>query len=156
MSTYQTEAIVLFAREFGEADVIVHLLTPERGRIAAIGKHARKSTKRFPGSLDLFNHLDVELRPNRRGGMPLLLRARLVSPFLSLREEPGRYGSYGWEKEMAKASGSRIAIFGELWAFMKVRKKWWLGPIIFTMILLSALIVLTEGSAVAPFIYALF
>ncbi len=57
---------------------------------------------------------------------------------------------------MARSSGGRILIFGELWAFMKVRKKWWLGPIVVTMLLLSVLIVLTEGSAVAPFIYALF
>jgi len=49
-----------------------------------------------------------------------------------------------------------ISILRELWAFMRVRKKWWLGPIFITMILLSALIMLTEGSAVAPFIYALF
>ncbi|MCU0668811.1 MAG: DUF5989 family protein [Myxococcota bacterium] len=47
-------------------------------------------------------------------------------------------------------------MFRELWAFMRVRKKWWLGPILVTMLLLSALIVLTQGSAVAPFIYALF
>ena len=52
--------------------------------------------------------------------------------------------------------GGRLSIFGELWAFMKVRKKWWLGPIVLTMLMLSMLIVLTEGSAVAPFIYALF
>ena len=56
---------------------------------------------------------------------------------------------------MARA-GSRLSIFGELWAFMRVRKKWWLGPIVVVMLLLSVLIVLTEGSAVAPFIYALF
>lgn len=49
-----------------------------------------------------------------------------------------------------------MSIFREFWVFMRVRKKWWLGPIILTMLLLSALIVLTEGSAVAPFIYALF
>ena len=53
-------------------------------------------------------------------------------------------------------SSSRLSIFGELWAFMSVRKKWWLAPILVTMMLLSALIVLTQGSAVAPFIYALF
>ncbi len=57
---------------------------------------------------------------------------------------------------MARATSGRMSIFGELWSFMKVRKKWWLGPIVLTMLLLSALIVLTEGSAVAPFIYALF
>jgi hypothetical protein len=60
---------------------------------------------------------------------------------------------------MARSRGGlvgRMGIFGELWAFMRVRKKWWLGPIVVTMLLLSVLIVLTEGSAVAPFIYALF
>ena len=51
---------------------------------------------------------------------------------------------------------SKFAIVSELWAFMKVRKKWWLAPIFTTLILLGLLIVLTEGSAVAPFIYALF
>ena len=49
-----------------------------------------------------------------------------------------------------------MSIFSELCQFMRVRKKWWLGPILVTMVLLSALIVLTQGSAVAPFIYALF
>jgi hypothetical protein len=50
----------------------------------------------------------------------------------------------------------RLRIFSELWAFMKVRKKWWLGPIILVLLILSLLIVLTEGSALAPFIYTLF
>ncbi len=49
-----------------------------------------------------------------------------------------------------------FSILSELWEFMRVRKKWWLAPILITMVLLSALIVLTQGSAVAPFIYALF
>ncbi len=51
---------------------------------------------------------------------------------------------------------SRLSIFAELWAFMKVRKKWWLGPIVVVLVLLSLVIVLTEGSALAPFIYTLF
>ena len=51
---------------------------------------------------------------------------------------------------------SKLSIIGELWDFMKVRKKWWLGPVIFIMLLMSLLIVLTEGSAVAPFLYTLF
>ena len=49
-----------------------------------------------------------------------------------------------------------MSIFKELWAFMKARKKFWLAPIILLMLLLGALIVLTQGSAVAPFIYTLF
>ncbi|MEE9304288.1 MAG: DUF5989 family protein [Thiotrichaceae bacterium] len=44
----------------------------------------------------------------------------------------------------------------DLWGFMKVRKKFWLAPIILLMLLLGVLIVLSQGSAVAPFIYTLF
>jgi hypothetical protein len=44
----------------------------------------------------------------------------------------------------------------ELWAFMKERKKFWLLPIFMVLLMLGALIVLTQGSAVAPFIYTLF
>ncbi|MBT37543.1 MAG: DUF5989 family protein [Myxococcota bacterium] len=50
----------------------------------------------------------------------------------------------------------QLGYFGELWAFLRVRKKWWLGPIVATLVLLAALIGLTRGSSVAPFIYALF
>jgi len=44
----------------------------------------------------------------------------------------------------------------ELWCFLKVRKKFWLLPIMIVMVMLGGLIVLTHGSAVAPFIYTLF
>lgn len=45
---------------------------------------------------------------------------------------------------------------GMIWGFLRTRKKWWLTPIVVFLALLSLLIVLAEGSAVAPFIYALF
>ena len=51
---------------------------------------------------------------------------------------------------------SKASIIAEFWQFLKVRKKWWLTPIIIFLVLLGVLIVLTEGSAIAPFIYALF
>jgi hypothetical protein len=51
---------------------------------------------------------------------------------------------------------SKLSILSELWDFLKVRKKWWLMPIIIFLVLLGALIVLTQGSALAPFIYAIF
>lgn len=44
----------------------------------------------------------------------------------------------------------------DLWSFMKVRKKFWLAPIIIVLLLLGALLVFAQGSAVAPFIYTLF
>jgi len=48
------------------------------------------------------------------------------------------------------------ALLVELWAFMRERKKFWLLPIILVLLLFGSLMVLTEGSAVAPFIYTLF
>ena len=44
----------------------------------------------------------------------------------------------------------------ELWAFMRDRKKWWLGPIVVVLVLFGALVAFTQGSAVAPFIYTIF
>ncbi len=55
-----------------------------------------------------------------------------------------------------KSFFAKFSIFGELWTFMRIRKKWWLAPILFFLVALSILIVFTEGSALAPFIYALF
>jgi hypothetical protein len=49
-----------------------------------------------------------------------------------------------------------MSFIAELWSFLKVRKKFWLLPILIVMVLLGALIVLSQGSAVAPFIYTLF
>ena len=50
----------------------------------------------------------------------------------------------------------KMSIVSEFWDFMRVRKKWWLAPIVLFMVLLGALIVFTESSALAPFIYTLF
>jgi hypothetical protein len=44
----------------------------------------------------------------------------------------------------------------ELWAFMRVRKKWWLLPILVVMFLVGALLVFAQGSVLAPFIYTIF
>ena len=49
-----------------------------------------------------------------------------------------------------------MSILAELWQFMRVRKKYWLLPIVLMMTLFGGLIVLTQGSAVAPFIYTVF
>jgi hypothetical protein len=51
---------------------------------------------------------------------------------------------------------ARRGIVGELWAFMKVRKKWWLLPIIIVLLVVGALLVFAQGSALAPFIYTIF
>lgn len=51
---------------------------------------------------------------------------------------------------------SRLSILKEFWDFLRVRKKWWLAPIIIVLLLLGVLIFFAQTSAVAPFIYTLF
>ncbi len=51
---------------------------------------------------------------------------------------------------------SNTSLVREFWMFMKVRKKFWLLPIILVMLLVGALLVFAEGSALAPFIYTIF
>jgi len=51
---------------------------------------------------------------------------------------------------------SVFSLLGEFWAFMRMQKKWWLAPLILILVLMGMLIILTEGSALAPFIYAIF
>jgi hypothetical protein len=51
---------------------------------------------------------------------------------------------------------SQVALLRELWAFMRVRKKWWLLPIIVVMLFVGGLIVFAQGSILAPFIYTIF
>ena len=49
-----------------------------------------------------------------------------------------------------------MAFLSELWAFMRERKKFWLAPILFMLLVLGGLVILAQGTAVAPFIYTLF
>jgi hypothetical protein len=51
---------------------------------------------------------------------------------------------------------AKLAILKEFWSFLRIRKKYWLAPIVLVLVMLSLLIVLTQGSALAPFVYALF
>ena len=49
-----------------------------------------------------------------------------------------------------------MSFLAELWLFMRTRKKFWLMPIVFMMVIFGGLVVLSQGSAVAPFIYTIF
>ena len=49
-----------------------------------------------------------------------------------------------------------MSILVELWAFLRVRKKYWLAPILLMLLIFGGLVILAQGSAVAPFIYTLF
>ncbi len=89
--TLHTEALVLRVVEFGESDLILHLLTPETARLTAIARHARRSHKRFAGTLDLFNHLRVSAVRRGSGSMARLEQATLVETFGEIRRDAARF-----------------------------------------------------------------
>jgi DNA repair protein RecO (recombination protein O) len=91
VATIHTEALVLRAVDFGESDRIVHLLTPALGRLAAIAKGARRSRRRFPGTLDLLNRLAVQIERRRPAVLARLEGARLLHTYEVVRGDAGRF-----------------------------------------------------------------
>ncbi len=105
--------------DFGESDRIVHLLVPAGGRLTAIAKGARRSVKRFSGTLDLFNHLRVVIERRKPGAMARLDQAKLIESFTPLRLDTPRFalGCYLLEllDRLAPEGGPRSderALFG--------------------------------------------
>ena len=76
MRTFQTEAIILRRTNYGEADRILNLLTPDRGKVSAIAKGVRKAKSKLAGGLELFATSAVTLSEGR-GDMSLVTSARL-------------------------------------------------------------------------------
>jgi DNA repair protein RecO (recombination protein O) len=91
MATFQTQALILRALDFGESDRILHLLAPDTGRLTAIAKGARRSLRRFPGTLDLFNELRVQVQRGRASSMARLEQASLIRSFAPLRSDSARF-----------------------------------------------------------------
>ncbi|HVP29218.1 MAG TPA: DNA repair protein RecO [Myxococcota bacterium] len=91
MVSSTTEALVLRTVDFGESDRIVHLLTPESARLTAIAKGARRSKKRFGGTLDLFHHLRIQVVRRSTSRMARLEGAVLIEPFAALRTSAARF-----------------------------------------------------------------
>ncbi len=91
MRAEPSEALVLRGVDFGESDRILHLLLPDAGRLTAIAKGARRSKKRFSGTLDLFQHLRVLVERRKRGAMARLDGATLLRNFDAIRSDPSRF-----------------------------------------------------------------
>ena len=81
----KTEAVVLRSIRYGEADRILHLYTPTRGRVSAIAKGVRKTRSRFGGRLEPFFHLRLVLHEGR-SDLLTVTSAETVSPHARLRE----------------------------------------------------------------------
>jgi hypothetical protein len=79
----------------------------------------------------------------------------MASGFTLVKRAPkyqGRVRTH-WQKEIRM---SKLGLIKELWDFLKVRKRFWLAPIIIIFIILSILVIFVQSSAVVPFIYSLF
>lgn len=95
--TYRTEGIVLRQSDSGEADRIVVLFTPFRGKVRAVAKGARKPTSRLAGHLEPFTHTSVFVVRGRN--LDIITQAQTVRPFIEIREDLRRmvYASYASE-----------------------------------------------------------
>jgi len=96
MSVFSTPAIVLRRTDFGDFDVILTLFTQSDGKITVIAKSAKKSTRRFPGVLELFSAIDAVCRRSRGKGIPVLQEANLVKAHPVIRTDFRKtaYASY--------------------------------------------------------------
>ncbi len=82
---YRTEAIVLRRTDFGEADRLLTVFTPARGKIKLIAKGARKPSSRKSGHVELFSHGQFLVAVGRN--LDILTQAETVEPYLPLRED---------------------------------------------------------------------
>ncbi len=84
MRVESTPAIVLRAREFGESDKIVTVLSRAEGKFTGIAKGAKRSRRRFPGSLELFSHVNLDFKQKNDTALCFLERAVLIQPWSRL------------------------------------------------------------------------
>lgn len=89
MRPFSTEAIILRRTNYGEADRVLSLLTPERGKISAIAKGVRKPKSKLAGGLELFALCDVTVMEGR-GGLGLITSARMKQFFGNILKDYDR------------------------------------------------------------------
>ncbi len=91
---FRTAAIILKRRDFGEADRLLTVLTPEHGKIDVIAKGARKPTSHRTGHVELFTRADMLIHRGRDLG--IVAQAEMVEPYQALREDlsRGAYANY--------------------------------------------------------------
>lgn len=91
MPEYRTRALVLRTFDQGESDRLVHLYTEQLGRVSAIAKGARRSKRRFPGTLEILTLLEVHIVDPPRSSLMRIEGAKLAEPFEGLVDNLGRY-----------------------------------------------------------------
>lgn len=91
---FRTQAIILKRRDFGEADRILTIFTPERGKLDVIAKGARKPTSTKTGHVELFTRTDMLIHKGR--DLDIVAQAEMNRPYMGVREDlvRGAYASY--------------------------------------------------------------
>jgi DNA repair protein RecO (recombination protein O) len=94
---FRTQALILRRRDFGEADRLLTVLTPERGKLEVIAKGARKPTSTKTGHVELFTRVDMLIHKGR--DLDIVSQVETSAPYLPLREDlmRGAYASYAAE-----------------------------------------------------------
>ncbi len=101
MSSKETPAIILAVKDYGEADRLVTFLTPERGRLTGVAKHARKSRKRFAHCLEPLSRVTLFLSERPRGDLEFLEKGEALRSFPTLRRDLARLGAAALLAELA-------------------------------------------------------
>ncbi len=91
MAEYRTRAIVLRHLDYGESDRLVHLYCETLGRVSALAKGARRSKRRFPGTLEIFTVAELRIVDPPRASLMRLESAKQVSSYEGLVNDLGRY-----------------------------------------------------------------
>ncbi len=101
MPSKETPAIILSVKDYGEADRLVTFLTPERGRLTGVAKHARKSRKRFAHCLEPLSRVTLFLSERPRGDLEFLEKGEALRSFPALRRDLARLGAAALLAELA-------------------------------------------------------
>lgn len=100
--SHRIDAVVVGLQDYGESDRIARLLTAEHGRVDALARRARSSRKRFAGTLETGNHLQVELKASR-GSLAILKEAWLVDGHLHIRSDLDRLALAAFATELCSS-----------------------------------------------------
>ncbi len=118
MRAGSTPAIVLRTREFGESDKIVTVLSRAEGKFTGIAKGAKRSRRRFPGSLELFSHVHLAFKQKNDTALCFLERAVLIQPWTRLVTSVERYAAASHVIELADKMTADREVGDEIYALV--------------------------------------
>jgi DNA repair protein RecO (recombination protein O) len=121
----KTEALILRTRDFGESDCIVTAFSSLHGTIKGIAKGARKSSKRFVNSLNIFSHVNLEYRDRRSGDLVWLDSSELIDGFPGIRSNYTQLSTASYVVELTETLFPLNVPSQEMFSLLK----WALGSI---------------------------